>query len=279
MERNRWKLIAGGAALLGVTAGAITAAADDGGFGLNDRRAAIDLAADDSGNALAAQTDDGSPESADSPNESVEESTDSPFDSPGDPGWVDPSPESADSPNESPTESADSPNDSPGDPGWVDPSPESADSPNESPTESRRTRARTTAPPPHPLLHRRGTTPRAARRRPTRLTAPAATTDQSRHVQAHAHGGGGPTGRRLCASPARHRTRRTRPNLKEVSSPRHLGLTRRSYRRLHVPHGSAIAAVLPRRVRPRAPAPAPHHRRIARGAFTGVGGPPGHRRR
>ena len=111
MQLTRWKLIAGGAALIGATAGGIAAANDDG-FDLNDRRGSIEL--NDQGGTgpnLDLRFDD-SPESADSPNESVEES--------------------ADSPNESVEESADSPSDSPDDAGFVDQSPESADSPNES---------------------------------------------------------------------------------------------------------------------------------------------------
>jgi hypothetical protein len=134
MELNRWKLIAGGAALVGVSIGGAAAAADsDEGFDLNDRQA-IELTAET--NRAATGFDippvDLSPESPDSPNESPEESPDSPFDSPDDEGWVDPSPESPDSPNESPEESPDSPSDSPDDEGWVDPSPESPESPDAS---------------------------------------------------------------------------------------------------------------------------------------------------
>jgi len=144
MELTRWKLIAGGAALVGVAAGGIAATADDG-IDLNDRRGVIELTdnTDNTGGANVV-ADDGSPESADSPNESVEESADSPFDSPDDAGFVDPSAESADSPNESVAESADSPNltaedspapapapvadDSPADSENSDDSPDSADS-------------------------------------------------------------------------------------------------------------------------------------------------------
>jgi hypothetical protein len=138
MELNRWKLIAGGAALVGVAVGGVAAAADtDDGFDLNDRHV-IELTED------TRSTDAGfdnvpvdlSPESPASLNESAEESPDSPFDSPDDEGFVDPSPESADSPNESAEESPDSPSDSPDDEGFVDPSPESPDSPNESPEDS-----------------------------------------------------------------------------------------------------------------------------------------------
>lgn len=108
MQLTRWKLIAGGAALVGVTAGGVAAASDDG-FDLNDRRGAIELN-DDRGTGANPDpiVDDSSPESADSPNESVDESTDSPFDSPDDAEFVDSSPESADSPNESVEESVDS---------------------------------------------------------------------------------------------------------------------------------------------------------------------------
>jgi hypothetical protein len=134
MNLDRWKLIAGGAALVGVTAGGIVGAgAGDDGPELKDRRAAIEVVDDRND---AGQPGDGSPESVDSPNASVQESAESPFDSPGDPGWADPSPESADSPNESPGDSAESPFDSPGDPGWADPSPETADSPNDSAEDS-----------------------------------------------------------------------------------------------------------------------------------------------
>lgn len=113
---TRWKLIGGGAALAGLTVGGV-AGASGLAFGLNDQRPPIELseraalrstqqvsattlstnffAADDAG------FEDLSPESADSPNESVEDSADSPFDSPDDAGFVDLSPESVDSPNES----------------------------------------------------------------------------------------------------------------------------------------------------------------------------------
>lgn len=104
MELNRWKLVAGGAALVGASIGAVAVADSDGDnpFGLNER-AAIALADEARGAGIGPSdvVDDGSPESADSPNESFVDSADSPFDSPDDPGWVDPSPESADSPNES----------------------------------------------------------------------------------------------------------------------------------------------------------------------------------
>jgi hypothetical protein len=122
MELNRWKLIAGGAALVGIAAGGINAATADDGLELNDRQGQIVLV-DTTTTAPDTTLLDDSPESADSPNESVEESADSPFDSPDDPGWVDPSPESADSPNESVEESADSPFDSPDDAGFVAPAP------------------------------------------------------------------------------------------------------------------------------------------------------------
>jgi hypothetical protein len=130
MQLTRWKLIAGGAALVGVTAGGIAAASDDG-FDLNDRSGAIELNDDrGTGANLDLIVGDGSPESVDSPNESVEESADSPFDSPDDAGLVDPSPESADSPNESAEDSppaAPAPaNDSPAD---SENSADSADSP------------------------------------------------------------------------------------------------------------------------------------------------------
>jgi hypothetical protein len=130
MELNRWKLIAGGAALVGVAVGGAAAADTDDGFDLNDRQV-IELTED------TGSTDAGieivpvdlSPESPDSPNESAEESPDSPFDSPDDDGFVDPSPESPDSPNESPEDSpapAPAADDSPGSPD----SPDSPDSPN-----------------------------------------------------------------------------------------------------------------------------------------------------
>jgi hypothetical protein len=128
MELNRWILIAGGAALVGMAAGGISAATADDGIELNDRRGEIVLDAGDTSGADFTALDD-SPESADSPNESVEESADSPFDSPDDPGFVDPSPESADSPNESVEESADSPFDSPDDPEFVAPAPAPAPAP------------------------------------------------------------------------------------------------------------------------------------------------------
>ena len=128
MELNRWKLIAGGAALVGMAAGGIGAANADDGIELNDRRGEIVLDAGDNNGAEFTAFDD-SPESADSPNESVEESADSPSDSPDDPGFVDPLPESADSPNESVEESADSPSDSLDDPEFVAPAPAPAPSP------------------------------------------------------------------------------------------------------------------------------------------------------
>ncbi|NLV55762.1 MAG: hypothetical protein GXY13_09150, partial [Acidimicrobiales bacterium] len=85
---TRWKLIAGGAAIIGVVTGGVTAATTDG-FPLNDRRDAIELtAAEDVGEQdTTTTTVDPSPESADSPNESVEDSWDSPFDSPDDPDY------------------------------------------------------------------------------------------------------------------------------------------------------------------------------------------------
>jgi hypothetical protein len=137
MDPRQWKLIAGGAALAGIAAGGI-AGASSGPLGLNDSRPVIALsepvAAED--DAFIQALVDASPESADSPNESVGESADSPFDSPDDAAWVDASPESADSPNESVGESADSPFDSPDDAEWVDPSLEPVDSPNDSPQDS-----------------------------------------------------------------------------------------------------------------------------------------------
>ena len=134
MEPNRWKLIAGGAALIGVTVGGVAAADSDDGIELNDRRV-IELTEDngvadtDFGQVVVA---DASPESPDSPNESPEDSPDSPFDSPDDELFVDPSPESPDSPNESPDDSpapapAPAADDSPGSPDSPD-SPNSADS-------------------------------------------------------------------------------------------------------------------------------------------------------
>jgi hypothetical protein len=134
MELNRWKLIAGGAALVGVAVGGAAASANsDDGFDLNDRKV-IELTAErstaDTGFDIVPL--DLSPESPDSPNESAEESPDSPFDSPDDEGFVDPSPESPDSPNESPEDSpapapAPAADDSPGSPDSPD-SPNSADS-------------------------------------------------------------------------------------------------------------------------------------------------------
>jgi len=118
----RWKLVAGGAALLGSTVG-VVAGATGGTFGLNDQRPVIELADSASFDDVA---DDGSPESADSPNESVEESADSPFDSPDDPDYVDASPESADSPNDS---AQDSPAPAPAPADDSPASPVSADSP------------------------------------------------------------------------------------------------------------------------------------------------------
>jgi hypothetical protein len=144
MELNRWKLIAGGAALAGVAIGGAAASADtEGGFDLNDRQA-IELTAETT--SVEAEFDlpavDLSPESPDSPNESAEESPDSPFDSPNDEGWEDPSPESPDSPNGSPQDSPEpapapaaddspvSPDDSPESPDDSPESPDSPDSPN-----------------------------------------------------------------------------------------------------------------------------------------------------
>jgi hypothetical protein len=115
MELARWKVIAGGACLLGVVAGGI-AAADDAGIDLNDRRAPVALSDAASSDSAPNRPADASPESADSPNESVAESADSPFDSPDDPRLPDFSPESADSPDASFGESANSPFDSPDDP-------------------------------------------------------------------------------------------------------------------------------------------------------------------
>jgi hypothetical protein len=125
MELTRWKLIAGGAAIVGATVGGLAAAGADDGIELNDRPEATQLTD------TTIPTDDfllfdDSPESPDSPNESVEESADSPFDSPDDEGFVDPSPESADSPNES---AQDSPAPAPAPPAADSPgSPESPDS-------------------------------------------------------------------------------------------------------------------------------------------------------
>lgn len=131
MEFTRWKVLAGGVALAGIAAGGTAAVAADDGIDLNDRRPALSLTAADtsperSGDDGAAPTVDASPESADSPNESVEDSADSPFDSPDDAGYVDPSPESADSPNDSIDDSADSPFDSPDDAGYSAPAPAAA---------------------------------------------------------------------------------------------------------------------------------------------------------
>lgn len=117
MEPNRWKLIAGGAALVVATG----ACADDG-FDVND------LGGDVTETTNAGADFDGSPESADSPNESIQESPDSPNDSPDDAGYVDPSPESADSPNESIEDSPD-PAPAPAPPPTADDSPASPDSP------------------------------------------------------------------------------------------------------------------------------------------------------
>lgn len=120
MEFNRWKVVAG-CALVGVVAGGI-AGADSGGIDLNDRRPSITLS--DAESAQASVADDGSPESADSPNESVEESVDSPFDSPDDARYFVPPPPPAPAP--APAPAADS-FDSPASPVSVD-SPASVDS-------------------------------------------------------------------------------------------------------------------------------------------------------
>ena len=101
MELNRWKLIAGGAALVGMAAGGIGAANADDGIELNDRRGEIVLDAGDNNGAEFTAFDD-SPESADSPNESVEESADSPSDSLDDPEFVAPAPAPALSPAPAP---------------------------------------------------------------------------------------------------------------------------------------------------------------------------------
>ncbi|MEZ5233621.1 MAG: hypothetical protein R2749_13095 [Acidimicrobiales bacterium] len=112
MERNRWKLIAGGAILTGLAFGGVRlAGADEGELDLRDR-GPVTLTARDVGeqptpSLAAAAFVDASPESVDSPNESVAESADSPFDSPDDAQWVDASPESVDSPNESAQDSPD----------------------------------------------------------------------------------------------------------------------------------------------------------------------------
>lgn len=131
MELNRWKLIAGGAALVGVAVGGVAAADTDDGFELNDQQV-IELTEEpdvsDTGFDRIVVTDD-SPESPDSPNESPEDSPDSPFDSPDDEAFNDGSPESPDSPNESPEDSpavAPAADDSPASPD----SPDSPDSPN-----------------------------------------------------------------------------------------------------------------------------------------------------
>ena len=142
MELTRWKLVAGGAALVGITTGGLAAANADDGFDLNDRGGVIELideteGADDIVGSNLVGADD-SPESPGSPNESVEESPDSPFDSPDDEGFVgavtvvddlpDQSPEDSpatvvdDSPNESPE-------DSPATAPAADDSPDSPDSP------------------------------------------------------------------------------------------------------------------------------------------------------
>ncbi len=110
MELNRWKLIAGGAALAGMAAGGIGAATADDGIELNDRRGEIVLDAGDTNGADFATLDE-SPESADSPNESVDESADSPSDSNDDAEFVTPAPAPAPSPAPAPPAagSADSP--------------------------------------------------------------------------------------------------------------------------------------------------------------------------
>ncbi|MEP6296174.1 MAG: hypothetical protein ABJ382_02525, partial [Ilumatobacter sp.] len=108
MTPKRW-IIAGAAATAAasITVGAISAS--DDGIDLNDRDLSIELSQPVDEEPL--PTVDPSPESVDSPNESVEESIDSPFDSPDDPAplQIDDSPESVDSPNESVDESVDSP--------------------------------------------------------------------------------------------------------------------------------------------------------------------------
>ena len=103
MELNRWKLMAGGAALIGVAAGGVTAATADDGIDLNDRRGEIVLIQADTATGADFTALDDSPESADSPNESVEESADSPFDSPDDAEFVAP----ASAPTPAPTPAPD----------------------------------------------------------------------------------------------------------------------------------------------------------------------------
>jgi len=144
MELTRWKLVAGGAALVGITTGGLAAANADDGFDLNDRGGVIELidetqGADDTDGSNLVLADD-SPESPDSPNESAEESPDSPFDSPDDEGFVGAVTVVDDSPDESPEDSPatvvddspdspdESPEDSPATAPAADDSPDSPDS-------------------------------------------------------------------------------------------------------------------------------------------------------
>jgi len=96
MEISRkWKVITVGAALTGV--GLTGVALADTSTPISDGGQVQPISV----NAF----EDTSPESADSPNQSIAESADSAFDSADDPGYVDVSPESADSPNQSANDS------------------------------------------------------------------------------------------------------------------------------------------------------------------------------
>ena len=111
---KKWKVITIGAAITGI--GFTGVAVADSSSPIADGSQIQQITVD--------AFEDLSPESADSPNESVAESADSPFDSPDDPGFVDPSPESADSPNESANDSpAPAPVPQPGNGGGGDDSP------------------------------------------------------------------------------------------------------------------------------------------------------------
>lgn len=106
MPMNRWKLIAGSAAVAGLALGGTAVADSGGGIDLREKQSAVQLANPAAGAVgdaapVPVASDDGSPESADSPNESLQDSAGSPFDSPDDPQFAGPSPESAGSPNES----------------------------------------------------------------------------------------------------------------------------------------------------------------------------------
>lgn len=95
MDRRGWKIVAGAAGAAVVFGGVGVAAAATDGFNLRDETepAPVETGPPPAPDSTGEGATDTSPESADSPNESV---TDTP---------VDPSPETPDSPNESPTDS------------------------------------------------------------------------------------------------------------------------------------------------------------------------------